>query len=380
MSRSAGQYLSSSRCIRLIVSIMIIYAFITNIRDYLFVSLYSFQNNNNDQNPESKSTKELLNPLFVTITTIGYVAFTKNWILYMKKSKISDYLIVCYDIDCQQELSGFMQNYGINNSHQIELVDDFVEKDHKSQLMDKHFLRFGSDTYKKFIHSRPNVYKSIFMRYNDDINSKYNAILFMDSDMVIVPNRFDNNTNLIQLLQNKYLLDKNNRMYDMVFVGDHENIHCNDTWKISGGLIFIPFLREIGSKDDYHRQKILYFMDAWSEYVNRDDYNMGDQPGLNHIYHFVAPEYKYPFNMGRFNCKYFPTGALMKIEEFRKLNWDDPIHRNVKIVHANFNLGHQNKVDWLIQLGLWQLKRREYLQYLHHTRERFEALQFCDTC
>ena len=47
---------------------------------------------------------DTLRPLIFTIATSSYINFVKNWVLSLEKHEINDYMIICQDIKCKNEL------------------------------------------------------------------------------------------------------------------------------------------------------------------------------------------------------------------------------------------------------------------------------------
>ena len=140
-------------------------------------------------------------PLIFTITTFSYDEFTKNWILSLEKNKMYDYMIICCDLPCSKSLISWKDSLHVelakeyipynNTNNDTEAVEEYASKE----------LIFGTSEFIKLAALRPIIYKNLYLKYVNKKRykqNKYSALLYLDSDMVIV-------NNFIPLLYKKYL-------------------------------------------------------------------------------------------------------------------------------------------------------------------------------
>eukprot|EP01084_Bolivina_argentea_P214345 363907_1 len=63
----------------------------------------------------ANSSVHMINkPLVFTITNYGFITFAKNWILNLQNQRILDYIVICTDVQCFEELSLFNQEINVN--------------------------------------------------------------------------------------------------------------------------------------------------------------------------------------------------------------------------------------------------------------------------
>eukprot|EP00483_Globobulimina_turgida_P003407 UN03413 len=176
--------------------------------------LYGLDRNNLDAQTNANiiTLTQPFRPLLVTITTFGFVDFTKNWVISLQKNGINDSLVLCGDIKCYQSIKQFSSN--IN----VELISDSILPEHGR------FARFDSQLYKKIVNERSAIMHTLFMKLYKYNNSQYDGVLFMDSDIAVT-------NNFLPLLQNEYLyFDKSKAIInDMVVVKDVNDFECNKT-------------------------------------------------------------------------------------------------------------------------------------------------------
>ena len=300
-----------------------------------------------DVNLQLHTNGYALHPLIFTITTFAYIDFVKNWVLSLERHKLYDFMIVCQDIKCKDALKKWRK------SIKIELVTDLIEikNDENEKSADK-FLTFGTSDYITFSHLRPitilNVYLEYFNKFKQDINTKYNALLYLDSDMAIVEN-------FIPKLQREYLYTKKYSswyhlfypkyiMYDIVLQPD--NARCEYTNYFCGCFLFIPF--QLNKID-----KITLFMNEWENQI-KSFKGDGNQLQMNMALNAIKKS-DTDLNIGIVDCYEFPTGAFSvewPINEY----WNPFVaNKQIQLVHANYVRGPRAKQDLLRKFNVWFL-------------------------
>ena len=282
-------------------------------------------NNNSDTTIHESSW----NVLMFTIVNHGFISFAKNWILNLLKLDMHDFMIICTDKQCYYDLAKW------NDSLQDQILLLKLESS-----LSSNFVSYGQNDYKLYTKQRPIIVKNIYNKLYHQNESNYDAILYLDSDIIALKN-------FIPIIE-KY------RTFDITLQIDASNDLCQGTGneiKYCSCFILIPL-----NKD--HHFRVNFVLNEWENECDKDIANKNklesDQEALKLVlYRNNNKTIHDPLkaNIGTLNCNHFPSGWMMQhIDNF----WIDH-HHEMNIVHSNWMEGYKNKKIFFKKYGLWLL-------------------------